>query len=131
MTTFYNAGYTKADIEEAAAAYQTPVFAQPGINQRIQQPPQQAPQITQQKTQDQVPVPQVQPLIPTVQQGVVQRVSEYGQSPEYKKPSRTGMAITIILTMVLLLLIGVLVGVILFKDELSDFFNNLFWRGLL
>ncbi len=107
MMSFYNSGYTKQDIEEAAAASQQGFFqqgsqqgkqtAQPGIMQ---------------------PRPQVQP-------GVVQRVSSYG-----KKPERGSLTITIVLVVVLLLLLGALAAVILFKSEISSFFSGLVWAAL-
>ncbi len=108
MASFYNAGYSKGDVEEAARVFQVPQF-----QQFVSSYPQQS---------------NFKPLIqPSAQgySGVVQRVSEYG-----KRPSKTGAAVTIILFILLLLLFGILAAVILFKDELSGFFNNLFWRAL-
>ncbi len=112
MTTFYNAGYTKEEIEEAAAASQAPVFVQQG-----------------QSVFQRAPGQQTRPLIPQQPQ-VIQRVSAYGQKPS-GPPSKKGLAITIILVVVLLLLLGILAAVILFKEEISGLFGNLFWRGLL
>ncbi|MDP3992420.1 MAG: hypothetical protein Q8P79_02860 [Nanoarchaeota archaeon] len=110
MTSFYNSGYPKEDIEEAARALQLPQFQQPAM---IRQPAMQNFQpAAQASTQS--------------YQGVVQRVSEYG-----KPPSKRGRVITIILFILLLLLFGILAAVMIFKDELSGFFNNLFWRALL
>ena len=111
MGSFYNAGYVKGDIEEAARFFQAPQF-------------QQSPYTSSQQSNFK---PLVQPSAQGSQgsSGVVQRVSEYG-----KKPSRTGAAITIMLFVLLLLLFGILATIILFKDELSNFFNNLFWRAL-
>ncbi len=103
MTTFYNSGYKKEDIEEAAAAAQAPVF-----QQGFQQP---------------VMGSQAKPLVPQ-QPKIIQRVSAYGSKP----PSKTGMAITIILIVVLLFLIGILAAIILFKDEISNLFS--FWKAL-
>ena len=107
MASFYNAGYSKEDIEEAARILQA---------QQFQQSPYSSPQQSNFK-------PLVQPSIKG--SGVVQRVSEYG-----KRPSEKGATITIILFILLLLLFGILAAVIFFKDELSGFFNNLFWRVL-
>jgi len=107
MASFYNAGYSKEDIEEAARILQAPQF-------------QQFPSFSPQQSN-------FRPLAqPSMQgSGVVQRVSEYG-----KKPSKKGAIITMILFALLILLFGILAAVILFKDEVSGFFNNLFWRGL-
>jgi hypothetical protein len=116
MTSFYNAGYQKTDIEQAAAAMvQSPSFVQTA------QQPQQFPQ----KNIPPKPViGQPKPLIPSVSTSV-QGVSDYG-----KKPNKKGLAITIVLSILLLLLLGVLAAVILFKEELSNFFSGLFWRAL-
>ena len=103
MTSFYNSGYTKEDIEEAARALQFPQFQQPSM---IRQP-------TMQNFQ-----PMVQASTQS-HQGVVQRVSEYG-----KPPSKKGAAITIILFILLLLLFGILASVMIFKDELTTLFNR-------
>ena len=99
--SFFNAGYKKEDIEEAARVLQMPAISQPQFQQQFQQP--------QQK------IPFIQP--PT---SAVQRVSDYG-----KPPSRTTATITIILFSLLLLLFGILAAVILFKDELSGFFSSI------
>ena len=122
MTSFYNAGYKKEDIEAAAAAMATvqlPAFVQPTSSLQPQTFPAQQKNLPPQFTPT-----QPRPLIPPISSSV-QNVSDYG-----KKPSRKGLAITIILFIMLLLLLGVLAGVILFKDELSKFFNSLFWRAL-
>lgn len=147
MMSFYNAGYTKKDIEEAALALnampvqqrtpqQTP--AQPIITStEIQNPqnqpqaippPQPAPQI--QPVQPVQPVQFVQPQFkqmpaqifdPRFQSpmNVIQRVSEYGQ-----KPNAFGLVITFVLIFFLLFLLGILVAVFLFKDELSSIFGG-------
>ncbi len=99
MTSFYNAGYLKKDVDEAARVLQAPQLPQ---TQPITQPstqPQQAPQTTQQPIQ--------QPLAP-----VVQRVSAYEQ-----KPKRKGLMF--VLVFFLILLLGILVVIFLFKDELA------------
>ena len=113
---------------------------QPSLKQ-VQQPPQKLPmqqqmpqqQIPQQQAQQQVqpqqqiqqPQPQQkvspQKAQPQQMQQAPQRVSAYGQPP---KPA--GKAVIIILGFLLLLLIGILVTIFLFKEELIDYFNNLF-----
>lgn len=55
---------------------------------------------------------------------VVQRVSNY-DLPKKPKPPK-GKAVTIILILLLLFLLGALAAVILFKDELVRFFNSFF-----
>ncbi len=133
MMSFYNAGYLKKDIEEAARALQTPQFQQ---TQPIRQPaaipptsPVQQPQPLQpvyaqplQPLQLQPPVP-VQPIQSVYLQspsGTIQKVSGYGE-----KPRPFGAIITFILIFFLLSLIGVLIAVFLFKNELTEFFNSI------
>ena len=145
MTTFYNAGYSREDIEDSARAFQNSQFMQSQQPSSVKQEP-----IPQQKLQKNIPQPTQQqpdqqaiqqqppksiqqppqPIQPLVQQqpgsSVVQRVSNYG-----KKPNKIGVAVTILLFILLLILLGVLAAVIIFKEELSQFFNNLFWATLL
>ena len=129
MMSFYNSGYSKQDIEEAAAMAQSPGFfqqvqqqpRQPMPQMQVQPPLVQQPLYKPQPVQQQMAIPQPQPMI---QQGVVQRVSAYGP-----KPSGKGMAITIVLVVILLLLIGLLAAVIIFKDEISAFLGGA-WRVL-
>ena len=88
---------------------------QQGTPQQVQQPLQQVqqPHGTPQKIQQQAqPIPG---------QNVVQKVSGYGQPPTTK--SKT---MIILLGFLLLFLIGILVTIFLFKEELLNFFNNLF-----
>ena len=102
MTTFYNAGYVKNEIEEAAAV----AVSQPMGFSRV---------------------PQKMPFMGSAPQqtGVVQRVSSYdsGGSP----PSKAGMTLTIILVVILLFLIGILAAVVLFREEITSFFTGLTW----
>lgn len=99
MMSFFNAGYPKQEIEQAARSLNLiQTQAAPG-----------QPQPTQQGGQQ-----------PQGQQGPVQRVSSYG-----KKPSQSGKAITMILGFVLILLLGILVSVFLFRQEISDFLTNI------
>ena len=102
ITSFFNAGYPSEDIEEATRTLQ-PIG------------------ISQSQFQSQQKIPFAQPAPPAVQ-----RVSDYG-----KPPNKTGAAITIVLFTLLFLLLGILAAVILFKDELTNFFTNLFLRALL
>lgn len=154
MTSFYNAGYAKEEIEEAASFLQAPSWAQNPAPQKPQQypyqqqsqqpipqptpqPQQQAPPPVQQPPAPQIPQPSVppqqyyypqQPNVKPLTQGspgVVQRVSGYGI-----KSKKSGRAITIVLFLLLLLLLGILGAVIFYKDELTAFFTNLFSRVL-
>lgn len=116
MMSFYNAGYPKNDIEEAARALNSPQF-QTQTPQQTQ--PQQQPQ--QQSQKGQTPGQQPQKVQQKTQQGPTQRVSSYG-----KKPKTMGTVITFVLVFFLLVLVGTLIGVILFKEELSQLLNGIF-----
>ncbi len=146
MMTLYNAGYKKEEISEAARSINENGLIQPQQARPVQQPMQGQPPATPQlpttvqklaskfKQQPQqvsqyLPPQQTAPAIhqpqpPQMQQqapGMLQKVSGYGQPP---KPQ--GKTIIIILGFLLLILIGILATIFLFKEELLDFFNNLF-----
>lgn len=98
MMSFYNAGYSKQDIEEAARALQAPQLPQ-----------------TQQPLQQQAQPGQLQAPV-----RVVQRVSEYKERPKIK-----GKALILILVFALIALLGVLVAVFLFRDELAELLGGI------
>lgn len=101
MMSFYNAGYLKKDVEEAARALQTPQLPQTQPQQPLQQ--------------------QTQPQqIPQTPVKVVQKVSAYGE-----RPKSAGKALILMLVFFLILLLGVLVAVFLFRDELSELLGNI------
>lgn len=126
MMSFYNSGYAKKDIEEAARALYSPQFPQPIVQPQVQlrPPPQKTPPTTQpppiQPVRPVRPVRYLQPRI--IQQPVrtVQRVSGYGV-----KPKSLTTIITFVLIFFLLFLLGVLAALFFFRDELAGFFNNL------
>jgi FtsZ-interacting cell division protein ZipA len=97
---------------------QPQIIQQPQALQQVQPSTKQLQGTPQQAQQPQTPQ-QVQQPIPG--QGVVQKVSGYGQPPTTK--SKT---MIILLGFILLFLIGILVTIFLFKEELLNFFNNLF-----
>lgn len=101
MMSFFNAGYSKEEIEEAARYLQ--------ISQAPVQPQ------YQQQAQPRTAQPSQKPF-----KQPVQKVSAYEE-----KPRSTGVVITGILIFLLILLLGVLVAVFLFKDELAAFFGNI------
>lgn len=122
MVSFYNAGYKKEEIEEAARALQT----QPAVQPVLQIP--QIPQLTAQPvTQPGQPLPQVQQPIQTAQMQqlaqmlpTLQSVSGYGKT---KKPGKT---LIIILVGSLIFLIVLVVAIFLLKDILAGLLNKLF-----
>lgn len=133
MMSFFNAGYTKKEIEESAREMQKPqpIFqpaAQPGMpDQPIQPKP--LPQIQQPplpSPPQPVPPqpPQFRPLPQYSFQGV-QMVSDYGQ-----KPKPASLVITIILVFLLFFLIGILAAVFFFKEEITRFLGGVFWSFL-
>lgn len=106
MISFYNSGYTKDEIEEAARALK--------VGQAEQPPPQPAqPQAEKSKTE------KATIKEPTAKLKTVQRVSEY----EPKKSK--GKGLIIILIILLVLLIAALVGVFLFRNTLTNLLNKL------
>jgi hypothetical protein len=110
MMSFYNAGYLKKDIEEAARVLQAPQL----------QPTQQSTQPVQQPLQQPLKQ-QAQPgQLPQTPVKVVQRVSEYRE-----RPKTAGKAVILMLVFFLILLLGVLVAVFLFRDELSELLGNI------
>ena len=148
MMSLYNAGYSKEDIEDAVQDLQAPQF----FGQYPQQPPQQptqkpTPQSNLSPAQEALqqsassseknkpkffstspplsllPATQQTPQTQQIQQPgqkVVQKISGYGE-----KPKSPGKIITIVFVFLLLLLLGILAAVILFRTELTNFFNNL------
>ena len=123
MQSFYNAGYEKREIEEAARALQMEIF------QQIQptQPPlsQSAPQ--QKKQQPQLPVKN-QPAIKQLEtpvEPVVQQAPEQRQKvSNYEREKRD--TVTIALVIILIILLGSLIGVFIFKQRIVEFLNTLF-----
>jgi hypothetical protein len=114
MISFFNAGYTRAEIQEAAQALQgqqlTQGVQQPGMPPQVQQPLQQPGQPIQ---------PPIQPQQGLLPGKPVQVASQYGQK---KKP---GKALIIVLAIFLAVLIGILSVIFIFKDQLTSLLNNL------
>ncbi len=136
MMSFFNAGYSKEEIEEAARQLQMSQVSQ--SQQAPTQPAQQTSSSQSAPSQKTQPQPQKTQSQPTQKQKkpekkisktkpsqkppkkTVQKVSAY----EGKHKSKS-IIVTGILIFVLLLLLGVLVAVFLFKDKLAAFFGNI------
>lgn len=123
MISFYNAGYKKEEIEEAARILQTQPAIQP-IIPTIPKGEKQEDKIVQPAT-SQIPQNQVQPQQPKQDQKETkeeplnkQRVSGYGKK-------KKGKALIIVLGIFLFLLVGILTVVFLFKDQLIEILNNM------
>ena len=146
MRSFYNSGYAREDIEEAAKLLDAPklpsqISSQPltqptSMPAQMQSPMQKPPQQIKETKTEQVSSEQKPPENPNWQSpqqvepqrypslnepAVIQKVSAYGS-----KPGALSAAVIFILVFFLLLLLGALIAVFLFKDELSGFFNGLF-----
>ena len=106
MMSFYNAGYAKEEIEEAARMMQAPATVFSGYqNTGISTSPQ--------NSSMQVKTISSQPQ-------VIQNVSNYGH-----KPNSSHKTVTIVLVSLLALLLGTLIMIFIFKDQLSNFLNGL------
>jgi len=107
MMSFFNAGYSKEEIEEAARFMQAP-----SISQATPMPP------ASSATPSTPANPQgYQPINPPSQMSApppIQRVSAYGA-----RSKSSGKGITIALVLLLLVLLGILVSVFMFRDSIA------------
>lgn len=127
MLTFFNAGYTREEIEEAAKALeieraspaqQTPsvLFIPQEVASRTEETS--APSVQKVSAYGEKPAR----IIPIIQKQVVmapQRVSGYG---EVTKPR--GKAVVFILVALLLILLGILAALFFFKEEIISLFSS-------
>ncbi len=150
MMSFYNAGYDKREVEEAARTLNTPQIQQdqsltqspPQLKQKQFKPGQPTQRVSQygqpiqnQQQQGQQPVQQSQQFQQQTQQQQMQpqaqpqniqqkqQVSAYGE----KKP---GSMVTVILIVMLIILVAIVVSLFLFRDVITDFFGGLLSRIL-
>ncbi|MEK6812155.1 MAG: hypothetical protein AABX76_01205 [Nanoarchaeota archaeon] len=148
MISFFNSGYLKKDIEDAASEldqleksqnHQIPqtnsIPVKKSTTQRseVKEPQTSSPKSESSKssgwTEQKFDVSEQgysqeeekpkEEYPPLQQQQTIQKVSKYGG-----KPSPVGAAIVFILVFFLLFLVGILISVFLFKDELASFFNS-------
>jgi cobalamin biosynthesis Mg chelatase CobN len=127
MMTFYNAGYKKEEIEEAARKLQQVT---------IQSPTEWRPQpIWASKQQKRTQTAQSRPSESGAPQASLQSqqasTQKSGQQPRkqvssYEKKNTGSRTITILLVTLLLILVGLLATVIIFKEEVVRIFSNLF-----
>ena len=125
--SFYNSGYSKQDVEDAAKIIDAPQIPQSQISQ--QQPTQTKTPVPTDSGESEFKAPQpIHPheemqtaQYPSLQQSQpIQKVSNYDG-----RPSRLGAVMIFVLVFFLLFLVGVLITIFLFKDELAGFFNSL------
>ena len=116
MMSFYRSGYPKGEIEEAARMIQ---------NEQVQKKMEMIQQIQETKLTTQKPLQKISQYIPQnqitqfpIQQKSIQKISNY----EEEKNSRLGW---IILIAGSLMIIAAVVLVIIFKEQVTAFFNNL------
>jgi nitrogen fixation/metabolism regulation signal transduction histidine kinase len=117
MMSFYNAGYPRQEIEEAARAVQLDMAAQTST-----QTSNQASQQVQNSTNRTNPLP-VQKQIPKVISKPLQKISAYPQL-KTKKSIFQSTWFVLLLLIILLVLVGVLVSLFLYKDFFIDLFTN-------
>lgn len=122
MMSFYNAGYDKTEIEEAARAL---VTAPEGMPVQVIQPIAQAPQPTTTPSPAKPipsakPVPAAKPKETFAPGKVVQKVSNYG------KRSLGNKIIVIVLALLLFMLASALIGIFIFRSQIIDWLNSIF-----
>jgi translation elongation factor EF-Tu-like GTPase len=120
MMSFYNAGYKKEDIENAARE----LYSHP--SQSLSHPHKKTPE------EFKKPIEEVKPLIGAISiteavdktevkeaKKIGKRISRYEEKPK-------GRLISILLVILLLILLSGLAGIIFYKDQLISFFSGLF-----
>jgi len=116
MMSFYQSGYDKTEIEQAARVY---VEIQKSPEEIVKK--EEGKEKPKEKKKEKPSENESKKKEPPK---VVQRVSNYDLEKKPKPPK--GKAVTIILILLLLFLLGALAAVFLFKDELVRFFNSFF-----
>lgn len=140
MMTFYQAGYDKTEIEEAARALLNQQKNMPAVVKKPQEIKKEKPKEKKEKPEEKkeykpvnkqpsAPEKKAQPLpvspAPAKGSGTVPKhVSAYGNKKKAQEKPKNKM-VTIILIFALLILLGVLAAVFLFKEDLVNFINGL------
>lgn len=129
MQSFYNAGYKKEEIEEAARALYSSMSQQPYQPVQPNQQPIQEKKFSKDEVNIQpslVKVPQV-PVTPVSPPPMSQRQLQSQQVvSSYEHPKKKVDFVAILLVIILLILLGVLVSVFFFKPQIVDFLNKYF-----
>ena len=151
MISFFNAGYPREEIEDAARALiefgtnpnAEPTQVTPSVSNQIQpvrtQPAQPKPQKPQPQSQPAPKVPQVQqpmqniPSVRPVQPSPLQKMKEEAKAKPAQKISgygtprkRKGSLTIIILILLLVIFVGLLISIFLFKQQLIDWLSTMF-----
>ncbi len=119
MLSFLNAGYKKAEIEEASQSLQSQIASGAVASELPPQPVLGAKQNESKVVKQTVPPQQFQPAPP--KQVVTKGVAAYTNFDTTRIKT-----ITIVLAILLVVLIGILGLMYLFKNQIIDFFNSLF-----
>lgn len=127
MISFYNAGYSRQDIEDSARTLQSQLQSVQ-ISQTKTPSTNQTPQLLKTPVQNissYISQNSLQQNSPALSQKPIQRqsISSYTYSKESFFESK---GLVIFLLFILILCLGGLVAVLFFKQELVNFFNNLF-----
>lgn len=144
MVSFYNAGYKKQDIEEAARAVQMEKYSEQiqryneyqrklrQQKEKIKKEPEKQPlqlkkpEVTKPEAPKQTQ--SFKPLKTPLSQQYPQKISKYEsekKSHEEKQKSKGKLTIIILIVFLVLLLV-ILASVFLFKESIMSFFDNLF-----
>ncbi|MBA7683891.1 hypothetical protein ES703_92277 [subsurface metagenome] len=155
MMSFYNAGYKKEEIEEAARASQgqkiekEPIQPVQQAKLKKQKPVQKIPQPKPSKTIQRVSSYEQEPYSPKIRKGLRGAIKELEKidvslkvkpkvitkkliktpqkvSTYEEKPKPKGKLITLLLVFFLLFLFGILAAIFFFRQEIVEFLNNLF-----
>lgn len=136
MMSFYNAGYSKLEVEEAARMLSQPSLQniQPQVQIQAPQPPPSQVQGQPKQYVSQygppvdllqsttMPIQNISEAPPTPVPESPQRVSSYGNKEGNKHPLSTG--VMIFLSIILFLLLSALVSLVVFKDVIAKFFGG-------
>ncbi len=134
MMSFYQAGYDKTEIEEAAKVYVELQKSPEELIKKEEKSKKEEKEKPKEKistatsSSEKVKKPDKEKekskIIKSQKPKVVQRVSNYDLTKKPKPPK--SKALTFVLIFMLLFLIGALAAVFLFKAELVEFFNSFF-----
>ncbi|MBU1252472.1 MAG: hypothetical protein KJ905_02200 [Nanoarchaeota archaeon] len=128
MMTFYNSGYPKAEVEEAASELKSQSQVAPVMPVSIGAPTQQPTPHSQFSQVAQAPTSS-----PTTAQTAVKAPAPVYQSfppaqsysPSARESETTGRIIIVLLVMMLILLFGILLSIFVFRSQLSEFLTGL------
>ena len=139
MMSFFNSGYLKSDIEEAARQLQAPQVnhdlpisasssklysPQPVADSRESEEDisEGASQVAKPQSSNPTPLVQAAQKFPPIQQipQTTQKVSSYPG-----KPKGVSGRLVFVLSIILVILVGLLIGIFLFRDKITTFFSGI------